>query len=206
MRSTGAGTGRARRGRTAAAAVAVALGLVACSEPVATETPGLTAEDLQEVRDEVADLEDRVATLEDRLVDSSPPEPVDEPVGEPGEPAAEDTFFGDPGSSVGQQVTVRGEVAELLTSSQVASAFRIAGDVGEPVAVVSVTPPPEIATGDVVEVSGTAVEVDPGTFERDFGIAADELFDDPGAWFAGAEGRVAIAAVRIEVLQAAAGD
>lgn len=47
--------------------------------------------------------------------------------------------------------------------------------------------------------TGTAVEVDPDTFEADFGIAADELFPDPEAWLAQAEGEVAVAAIRIVV-------
>ena len=101
---------------------------------------------------------------------------------------------------------MRGEVEGLLASTDVASAFRIAGDGGGPVAVVSVTPPPELATGDVVDVSGTAVEVDRDTFEAEFGIAAAALLEDPDQWFADAEGQVTIAAVRIEVLPASAGD
>ena len=39
------------------------------------------------------------------------------------------------------------------------------------------------------------------SFEEDFGIAEDELFDDPDAFFGEAEGQPAIAATSIEVLQ-----
>lgn len=193
---------RVRGGRTAGTVVAVGLALSGCSEPVVPEPSAVTAQDLERVRDEVADLEDRVAILEDRLAGDDSGGQEDES----GSPDTGDSFFGDPASSVGRQVAVRGEVAGLLASTDVASAFRIAGDGGEPVAVVSVTPSPELATGDVVEVSGTAVEVDRDTFEADFGIAADALFEDPDAWFADAEGEVAIAADRIEVLQAPARD
>lgn len=140
--------------------------------------------------------------LEDPPDDDAPGDRVDEP----GPPGCDDTFFGDPRSFLGQEIAVRGEVTEVLSSSDVASTFRMTGDVGGPVAVVSATPPPDVATGDLVEVTGTAVEVDPDTFEADFGIAADELFPDPEAWLAQAEGEVAVAAIRIEVGDAPAGD
>ena len=194
---------RVRRGRAAGTVVAVGLVLAGCSDPVVPEPSGVTARDLERVRDRIAELEDRVAVLEDRLADGDSGEQVDEPGSSPG---TGDSFFDDPDSSVGQQVTVRGGVAGVLAATDVASAFRIAGDGGDPVTVVSVTPPPELATGDLVEVSGTAVEVDRDTFEAEFGIAAAALFEDPDAWFADAEGQVAIAAVRIEVLPAPAGD
>ncbi|WP_324277668.1 hypothetical protein [Blastococcus brunescens] len=200
MSSTITGTNPA--GRVAGAAVAAALALTGCGGGSVEPAPSaVSAEDLEQVRDEVAALEDRVASLEDRLDDGDPADPPDEA----GSPGTADTFFGDPEAAIGREVVVRGEVTELLAATDVASAFRITGDVGEPVAVVSVTPPPAVATGDVVEVSGSAVEVDPDSFEADFGIAADELFDDPEAWLTEADGQVAIAAVRIEVTQATAG-
>ena len=99
---------------------------------------------------------------------------------------------------LGEQISVRGEVAEVLASTDVASVFRLAGEGGDPVPVISATPLRDLATGVVVEVSGRAVEVDPATFESDFGIAADALFDDPAAWFADAEGTVAVAADTVQ--------
>jgi hypothetical protein len=48
--------------------------------------------------------------------------------------------------------------------------------------------------------------VDPDTFEADFGVAADALFDRPGTWLDGATGQVAVAAVRVEVVRSPAGD
>jgi hypothetical protein len=201
MRSTRSHATRVRRGRTAGVAVAVALGLVACSDPVA-DPSALTREDVDGIRGELDALGDRLATVEDRLsaLEEGPDRDPGDRVDEPGSPDGEDTFFGAPRSFLGEEISVRGEVAELLASSDVASALRIAGEVGEPVAVVTVTPPPEVATGDVVEVAGTAVEVDPDTFEADFGIAADELFADPRAWLADADGQVAIAAIAIELV------
>ncbi|MGY2129762.1 hypothetical protein [Blastococcus sp. SYSU DS0617] len=214
-----------RRGAPAGAllatATATAIGLAACSGPSATEPTGATAAELTEVREELAGLRNRVATLEDRvgelqdsLAEGGEDEPVEEPDapdGPDGEPPGEAppdpdrSFFGEPEAPLGEQVTVRGEVVDVLTSTPVASALRVAGEAGEPVVVVTVTPSPEIGTGDQVEVSGTVVDVDPDTFEADFGIAADELFDDPRAWLDDAEGQVAIAATRIETLPAPPG-
>ena len=61
-------------------------------------------------------------------------------------------------------------------------------------------PPAELDVSDVVRVSGTVVRVQRDTFEQDFGIAVDELVDDPDV-FDTVEGEVAVAADRIEVLR-----
>ncbi|WP_164704556.1 hypothetical protein [Blastococcus litoris] len=209
MSSTRRRPTRIRRGPVAGVALVVTLGVAGCSGPAAVDPSALTAEDLDGIREQVDALEDRVTDVEDRL--SALEDPPDDggpggPGAEPGVPGGDDTFFGDPRSFLGQEIAVRGEVTEVLSSSDVASAFRVTGDVGEPVAVVSATPPPGVATGDLVEVTGTAVEVDPDTFEADFGIAADELFPSPETWLAQAEGEVAVAATRIEVGEAPAGD
>ena len=202
MSSSGRKPAPSRSGRVVGAAFGVTLGLVGCSEPGTPDPSGITAEDLQQVQEEVARLEDRVATLEDQVSAMGSTDPADGSA----TPSDERTFFGDPGSFVGEEVTVRGRITELLASTDVASAFRIAGDTGDPVGVVSATPSPEVAAGDVVEVTGTAVEVASDTFEADFGIAADAVFGNPEAWLSGAEGQVALAAVRIEAAPAPAGD
>jgi hypothetical protein len=194
MSSSPRWSGRRRRGRAAGPVVAATLGLLACSGPADPGPSGITAEELQQVRDQVDDLEERVDTLEDELADVGPTQPT-----ESAPPGAEGTFFGDPRAFVGREVTVRGEITELLAATDVAGAFRIAGIGGDPVAVVSATPAPDVAEGDVVEVAGTVVEVTRGTFEGDFGIAADAVFEDPGEWLSDAEGEVALAAVSIEV-------
>ncbi len=191
------------RGRAAGRVVAFGLVLAACGNPAVPAPTGTTSDDLEQVREEVADLKDRVSTLEDRLVDVSPEKPVEQAGEKPGSADEEGAFFGAPSTSVGEEVTVRGKVVEFLAATEVASAFRIAGNVGEPIAVVSVTPPPDLAIGDAVEVSGAVVKIDPDTFEADFGIAADELFDDPEAWLGDAEGQIALAAGRIEAVPTA---
>jgi hypothetical protein len=84
----------------------------------------------------------------------------------------------------------------------VGSAFRIAGDGGESaIPVISVNPVQGIDPDDVVRVTGTVVQVAQDTFEEDFGLAADELSDDPDAFFTEAEGGVALNASRAVVLQ-----
>ncbi len=221
MSSTADGTAWMRAGWTGMA-VAVTLGLTGCSGP-AEESPAVAADDAAALREEVAGLRDEVTRLEDQVTGledlvaaledrvSGPDGPTvdgapDEPQGAADPLGAGQIFFDDPESRLGQRVTVRGEIAQVLAATEVASAFRLAGQVGEPVAVVSATPPPEIARGDVVEVSGTAVEVDPATFEADFGVAPDALFDRPGSWLAGATGQVALAAVSLEVIRSVGGD
>ncbi len=189
-------TGRRKAGRTATALAAAVLGmggLAACSDDSAgAEAGGVTAEDLQQFEDQLAGLDERVGALE-------------EGVGVGGDPiaAGDDTeaFFGDNQSYVGQEVTISAEVSEMVTTTDVGSSLRIAGESGDPIAVVMASQPTELDANDVVRVSGTVVQVQRDTFEEDFGIAADELFEDADAWFQEEEGSVAIAADRIEVLQ-----
>lgn len=171
-------------------------GLAACSESAGPEAGGVTVDDLQEIEDDLGALEERVGLLEENV--GEPGVPVD-PI--PEENPAEG-IFEDPEPLIGQEVTVSAEVSELFTlAADIGSAFRIAGESGEPISVISAMPPVELDADDVVQVSGTVVQVQRDTFETDFGIAAEELFEDPEAFFAEEEGGVAIAANRIEVLQ-----
>ncbi len=102
---------------------------------------------------------------------------------------------------VGQDVTVSAEISELITQRGVGSAFRVAGDTGPSMAVLATTPPDGLQRNDVVRVSGTVTTVRRDSFENDFGVAADDLFDEPDTFFQESEGEVAIAATEIEVLQ-----
>lgn len=123
--------------------------------------------------------------------------------------AAEDEeIFDDPEPLIGREVTVSGGVSEMITTARhVGSAFRIGGDSREPVAVLSATPLPQLEVDDTVRVSGTTVRIQRETFEEDFGVGADELFDDPDDFFEEAEGQAAaIAADRMEILQEQAGN
>ena len=189
-------TRKLRAGRTAtalAAAVVGVGGLAACSEDSAgPEAGGVTAEDLQQFEDELTGLEDRVGVLEGGL-------------GADDELAAgeeDNAFYDDTQSYVGQEVTVSGEVSEMVTTTDIGSSIRIAGESGDPIAVVSAMPSGELDANDVVRVTGTVVEVQRDTFESDFGVAADELFEDADAWFEEEEGSIAISAERMEILQA----
>ena len=187
--------------RTAAAAV-LALGvsgLAACSEDSAGPEVGeVTLEDLQGIEEQVGALEERVGVLEEEGAGAG----AGAGVGEEAEAEEGQEIFTDAESLIGQEGTVSGAVTEVITiASDVGSAFRIGGNTGEPVAVLSANPPAELEVDDVVRVSGTVVRVQRDTFEEDFGIAEDELFDDPDAFFEEEEGQAAVAADSIEVLQ-----
>lgn len=206
------------RRRTAAALVATAIGmgaLTGCGSSAGPEAGEVTTEDLQRLEDDLAALEDRIGVLEEARADA----PTDgstggstdastdgstggeEPTG--GGVVLEDQagVFDDAQSLVGEGVTVSAAVSEVITRADVGSAFRIGGADGEPITVVMATPPDRLAVDDVVRVSGTVTEIQRDSFERDFGIAADALFDDADAFFASYEGEAAIAADRTEVLQ-----
>ena len=193
-------TGKRRAGRTAGALIAAVVGmggLAACgNDSAGPEAGGVTADDLQGLEDRIAGLDERVGVLEGEGLasDGVAADPLG--VGDDTE-----TLFDDGESLIGQEATVSAEVSEIVTTTDVGSAFRIAGESGDPIAVVSASPPAEIDANDVVRVSGTVVQVQRDTFEQDFGIAADELFEDPEGWFAEEEGSLAMAADRIEVLQ-----
>ncbi len=188
--------GGRRAGRTAAALMAAAIGmggLAACGDSAGPEAGGVTTEDLQGIEDDLSALEERVGVLEDAPTDADAPvDPVVED---------EDGVFEDAQALIGQEVTVSAGVSEVITTTDAGSAFRIGNETGEPIAVVSASPPAQLEVDDVVRVSGTVVTVQRDTFEQDFGIAADELFDDPDAFFSAFEGEVAVAADRTEVLQ-----
>jgi len=184
--------GSRRAGRTAGVLLAAAIGmggLAACGDSAGPEAGEVTTGDLQQIEDDLTALEDRIGVLEDGEV------PVD--------PVVEDEsgLFDDSEALIGQQVTVSAGVSEVMTTTDVGSAFRIGDDSGEPIAVLSASPPSELQADDVVRVSGTVVTVQRDSFEQDFGIAADELFDDADAFFSDFEGEVALAADRVEVLQ-----
>ncbi|RBY90200.1 hypothetical protein DQ244_12075 [Blastococcus sp. TBT05-19] len=188
----GPASSRTRGGRTAAALLAAALGtgaLAGCSDPAGPVAGAVATDDLRAIEDDLGVLEDRVRALEDAMADDEPV--VDDEAG----------VLDDARALAGQEVTVSAEVSELVTTTDVGGAFRIGKDSGEPIAVIMATPPEQLDRSDVVRVSGAVVEVQPDSFETDFGIAADALVDDPDAFLADLEGEVAIAADRVEVLQ-----
>jgi hypothetical protein len=192
---TGSRSGRGA-GRTFAVVAAIGLGvagLTGCGDSAGPETGTVTTEDLQELEDRVAGLDDRIGVLEGADGD--------------GVADADDTeaFFGDPDAHLGQLVTISAEVSDLTATTDVGAAFRIAGESGDPIDVVSANPPPQLGQDDVVRVTGTVVQVQRDSFEQDFGVVADELFEDADAWFEGADGQVAVSASQITVLEENAG-
>ncbi|KGH46198.1 hypothetical protein IN07_13150 [Modestobacter caceresii] len=191
-RLRGPAAGWRRRALPLGVLLVVTTGLVGCGQDPASVEPEVTAEDLQDVRDELDALERRVEALES--------EPTAEPTAEPDEsdptePPVEPT----PQFTEGEDVSVRAEVVGLIATTDIGTAFRVSTGSGRAVAVVSATPVQPLAVQDVVRVSGTATTVDPETFERDFGIAAAVVFDDPDAFFAGEAGQIAIAADQVQL-------
>lgn len=186
---------RGIRAVAASAAIVTGLtGLAACSESAGPEQGAVTTEDLQELEDSVADLEARVAGLE------GTPEATGTAAGDGEDSDDEALFGGDPSALVGQEVTVSAGVSDLVADD--GSVFRIAGGFGEPVAVIYADPTTELALDDVVEVTGTVTVMQRDTFEEDFGVDPETFFDDADAWFADAEGEVAIAATDVELSDA----
>jgi hypothetical protein len=185
-----------RPGRTLIASMALAAslgGMTACSDSAGPESGEVTTEDLQEIQDDFAELEDRVVTLEDM-------DPPDDPAADEAASGGEMTDE-EKAELIGQEVTVSAEVSELITDSDVGTAFRIAGESGPSVAVLATTPPEGLDQDDVVRISGTITMISRDSFEDDFGIAEDDLFDDPDGFFDESEGDIAIAATEVEVLQ-----
>lgn len=202
-----------RRRRSARAGVVVAAvclaGPVACGGAGEPVPDAVTSDELAAVRDRLDALEDRVGDLADDVTGLSEApasaDPADDPADdEPAddEPAddepADDELLAQVRGNEGEQVTVRATVSELVGTTGLGSAFRVAGPSGSTVPVVSATPVPGLAAGDVVRVTGVVARVAEESFEEDFGIAAAQLLDDPAAFFAASSGRLALSATEVD--------
>jgi hypothetical protein len=167
-------------------ALASGLVLTGCSDSAGPEAGAVTTEDLQQLEEQVTALDDRLGALE-----------------EGGVAGAEEASAEQP-DIIGQEATVSAEVSEVLTTNDAGSAFRIGGESGPSVAVLSGTAPEGLDANDTVRITGTVQRITRDSFEQDFGLAEDELFEDPEGFFSEFEGQPAIAATEIEVLQAQA--
>ena len=175
------------RSRIAAVPVAAVLGLAsltACSDSAGPEQGEVTTEDLQQLEDQIGALEERVAKYEGGAA-----------------VATEDEFWSNTESLIGQQGTISAAVSEVMTSTDMGSAFRIAGESGDSIPVIATGSSSNLQVDDLVRVSGTVMQIQRDTFEEDFGVAEDELFDDPDAFFEAEEGNVAISTGEVEILQ-----
>lgn len=196
MSASAGGARRTRAGRAATAVLVTAVGvagLAGCSDDPVGPVTGATSTDMQALEDRVSALEDRVTDLENAPAPEEPP-----PAPLPGEDGA--GVLGDGEALIGQGVMVRGEVTEPVTVADVGASFRIEGASGDPILVVMATPPAELEVGETVEVTGRVVRVAEDSFELDFGIAADQLFESAAAFFAESGGQIAISADRLEVV------
>jgi hypothetical protein len=169
------------------------VGMTACGDTA--EPDGVTAGDLQQLEDEFASLEERVGVLEGGAESDSPDDGGNVLPG-----VGLDDLLADPQSFLGQEVTVTGEISELWTTADSGAVFRIAGDAGDPIAVVSPDFAGQLDGSDDVEVTGTVTAISSGTFEEDFGAEADALLADPEEFFAEVSGEPALAAEQVEVL------
>ena len=187
-------TGRTPWRVAALAATTLALGgLTACGDDV----EGVDRSEIEQLSEELGDLDERVTGLEEAQLGAEPEDLDETPVGAAALPFADDTV------ELSQEVTVTGEVTELYDTTDAGAAFRIIGDdVTEPVAVVTTSPPEELLANDMVEVRGTVERVGEVSFERTFGIPADELLNNAEGFFVDAEGEVAIDAESVEVVSA----
>jgi hypothetical protein len=188
--------GRARRAAGALTIATLALGGTAACGESDPEVEAATAEDLRQVEDDLAALDQRVGVLEGGAEGDSP----DDGGGVlPGVGLGD--LLEDPQSFLGREVTVSGEISRLWTTADMGAAFQIAGETGDPITVISAGQRDQLDANDDVEVTGTVTSIDEDTFERDFGIAADELLEDPDGFLTDVAGEPAIAASRVEILQ-----
>lgn len=184
--------GPLRTAATGAALVLALTGIAACSDDdsAGPEAGAVTLDDFQSLEERVGGLEEDVGVLQDEVGGLGAGAGVDDGPG-----------AGEASDIIGQEVTVSAEVSELITTTDVGSAFRIGAEGGPSVAVLATSPPEGLDANDVVQITGTVRMVQRTSFEEDFGIAEDELFDDPDFFFDDFEGELGIAATSIEVLQ-----
>ena len=177
-----------RRSTRFVGALALASGLVltGCSDSAGPEAGAVTTEDLQNLEEQVGALEGRLGALEEGVVEGG----------------SAGAATGEQPDIIGQEATISAEVSEVITSTDVGSAFRVGGESGPSVAVLSGSAPEGLDANDTVRITGTVQLVNRDSFEQDFGLAEDDLFDDPDGFFTEFEGQPAIAATEIEVLQA----
>lgn len=184
------------------------LGVGGCTQASDPETGAASDERLAALSDRIDELEDQIADLGGRVADleDAAPDGTEAP-GEDGSATAGPTdgsaegLFGDGEAVVGEQVTFRARVADVIPTTSLGSAFRIADRSGEPVPVLSATPSEGLSPDDVVEVGGTVVRVDRNTFEEDFGIDADQLLPNASGFFARSEGRLAVSATDVSIVE-----
>jgi hypothetical protein len=185
----------------AATALALAVGgLAGCGSAASDEGVGIG--DLQDLEDQVAELSDRVGQLEDGLARGGNG-PQEEPFSADGSGEINDferRFLDDPEAMIGETVTVSAVVSDVVPTTDEGVAFALGGDPGDEIDVVAPGASLELGVEDVVEVTGEVVVVDSGTFEEDFGVDAEELFEDPPTFFDVREEQVALAASDVQVL------
>lgn len=144
----------ARRVLAVVSLVALTFGGVAC----VNDEAGFDDTAFRDLANDVVDLERRVETLEGAE-------------GAVGEPFDENAFFNDPLGFIGQQVTVRGLITQVISSAAFQMTREGAG--GTPILVVS-SGQPGAAVGQLVRVTGDVREFGVEAFGRELNAEFDE--------------------------------
>jgi hypothetical protein len=190
--------GRAAVRRAAAAGVLVLGlgGLAACGDEATdaeAQAQDAAGEAFAGLEENVEGLQDRVEALEDgALLDNA---------GDLAE-NADPGLFTDPSSFLDQEVSVSGEVQEVLDAAGNSGVYVINEDGGSvPVVVITENAPPEVQAGDTISVSGSVEEISESSFAEDFGANADELLGNAQDFLDTYGGDYAVAADEIAVTQ-----
>lgn len=202
MRSTtptAVGAGGIRRVAASAAVVVAGVGgLTACSELADPDRNVVTIADLQEVRDDLGRLDERVTAIEEEG-------PFDARAGSGADiddsAGAVEGFGEDAEWLEGQQVTVRGQVTEVLARGDAGTALVLERRRGEPLPVVTNGRVRGLQVDDVVKAAGIITMVQRDAFEEQFGVMVDDVFSDPGSFFDVNEGEIALAATSVTVVE-----
>lgn len=172
-------------------------GLSACGEEAATDAQARAQEAAGDafsgLEESVEGLQDRVEALEDgALLDNA---------GDLAE-NADPGLFDDPASFLDQEVSVSGDVQEVIESAGGNGVYRISEEGSEvPVFVITANAPPEVQVGDTVSLSGTVNEISEASFSADFGMEADEVLADAQEFLDTYAGDYAVDADEIAVTQ-----
>ncbi|MCV2487915.1 hypothetical protein OF117_00950 [Geodermatophilus sp. YIM 151500] len=193
------------RRAAAAAAVVVGLGgLTGCADAAGSGADAVSSEDVERLEADLGSLDDRLGELEQDLR-SAAGDAVDRAGAAASSAAADLGVLEDVRSLLDREITFTAEVGELLQTTDAGTVFRVEGPGGEPVTVVAPDAPAELTANDVVEVSGTVRQIGEDTFQQDFGVTADQLLQDPQAFFQDARDQFAVDADTVRVVQDATG-
>jgi hypothetical protein len=135
-----------------------------------------TGADVEDINEEDVVEEDVVEAEPEEVEPEPEPEADSESASESASEPAADEVFADPESYLGEQVTVSGQVSEVVD----ANSFRIGGeDVGGEALLVTSADQANVEPDQNVQVTGTVQQFNLGEFEDEYGFDYDEgLYGD----------------------------